>query len=70
MLWSRAIVSSSHSGFLGRVHTLGRIGPMALFLFHRQCQHYYESGQPREACSDAEAVARAGAGGSRTASVA
>src|SRR5262245_49744116 len=43
MLSSRVISSSSHSRSLGGVQTLGRIGRMALFSFHR-CQHYYESG--------------------------
>src|SRR5437762_3713941 len=44
-LWSRVIGPSSHSGSLGRVVTLGKIGPMAFFFVHEKCQHYYESGQ-------------------------
>src|SRR5207249_8472865 len=46
-LSSRVIGSSSHSGFLGRTSTLGKIGQMALLFVHGKCQHYYESGQPR-----------------------
>ena len=34
----------THSGSLGRVVTLGKIGPMAFFFVHEKCQHYYESG--------------------------
>src|ERR1700716_1892356 len=52
-LSSRVIGSSSHSGFLGRTSTLGKIGQMALLFVHGKCQHYYESGHPRrkvEAC--------------------
>src|SRR3989442_12389675 len=45
-LSSRVIGPSSHSGSLGRVVTLGKIGPMAFFFVHGKCQHYYESGQP------------------------
>src|SRR5207302_11028421 len=48
-LSSRVIGSSSHSGFLGRTSTLGKIGQMALLFVHGKCQHYYESGQPRAA---------------------
>src|SRR6266568_5434614 len=43
-LSSRVIGPSSHSGSLGRVVTLGKIGPMAFFFVHEKCQHYYESG--------------------------
>src|SRR6266581_1872932 len=43
-LSSRVIGSSSHSGFLGRTSTLGKIGQMALLFVHGKCQHYYESG--------------------------
>src|SRR5438105_9660003 len=46
-LSSRVIGSSSHSGFLGRTSTLGKIGQMALLFVHGKCQHYYESGHPR-----------------------
>src|SRR5438445_5603669 len=46
-LSSRVISSSSHSGFLGRTSTLGKIGQMALLFVHGKCQHYYESGQTR-----------------------
>src|SRR6266566_4810316 len=46
-LSSRVIGPSSHSGSLGRVVTLGKIGPMAFFFVHEKCQHYYESGHPR-----------------------
>src|SRR5207245_1586668 len=46
-LSSRVIGPSSHSGSLGRVVTLGKIGPMAFFFVHGKCQHYYESGQSR-----------------------
>src|SRR5438309_11994789 len=46
-LSSRVIGPSSHSGSLGRVSTLGKIGQMALFRVHGKCQHYYESGQTR-----------------------
>src|SRR5205809_4895660 len=48
-LSSRVIGPSSHSGSLGRVVTLGKIGPMAFFFVHEKCQHYYESGQTRAA---------------------
>src|SRR5262245_47597894 len=48
-LSSRVIGPSSHSGSLGRVSTLGKIGPMALVLVHGKCQHYSESGQTRVA---------------------
>src|SRR5215468_7598186 len=44
-LSSRVIGSSPHSGSLGRVSTLGKIGPMAFLFVHGKCQHYYESGQ-------------------------
>src|SRR5262245_26672502 len=44
-LSSRVIGPSSHSGSLGRVSTLGKIEPMALFFAHDKCQHYSESGQ-------------------------
>src|SRR5215470_15775172 len=43
-LSSRVIGPSSHSGSLGRVSTLGKIGPMALVFVHDKCQHYSESG--------------------------
>src|SRR5437867_6124288 len=46
-LSSRVIGPSSHSGSLGRVRTLGKIGPMAFLFVHGKCQHYYESGQSR-----------------------
>src|SRR5439155_25053883 len=51
-LWSRVIGPSSHSGSLGRVVTLGKIGPMAFFFVHEKCQHYYESGQSRSSQED------------------
>src|SRR5436190_18259435 len=47
-LSSRVIGPSSHSGSLGRVRTLGKIRPMAFFFVHGKCQHYYESGHPRQ----------------------
>src|SRR5437879_5424463 len=50
-LSSRVIGPSSHSGSLGRVVTLGKIGPMAFFFVHGKCQHYYESGHSRPATS-------------------
>src|ERR1700704_6258511 len=50
-LSSRVIGSSSHSGFLGRTSTLGKIGQMALLFVHGKCQHYYESGQASEVLS-------------------
>src|SRR5262245_50702211 len=55
MLSSRVIPFSSHSRSLGGVQTLGRIGRMALFSFHR-CQHYYESGHPSERTPKVEAI--------------
>src|SRR2546422_11626394 len=46
-LSSRVIGPSSHSGSLGRVLPLGKIGPKALSFVHGNCQHYYESGHTR-----------------------
>src|SRR5947208_1036408 len=46
-LSSRVISPSSHSGSLGRVSTLGKIGQMALLFVHGKCHHYYESGHTR-----------------------
>src|SRR5207245_5590510 len=57
-LSSRVIGPSSHSGSLGRVVTLGKIGPMAFFFVHEKCQHYYESGQSSDPVTGPAAVTR------------